>query len=157
MQFRISHVELDALYWGPHWTPRPAEVFSALVAEALTGETWVADGNYREVRPIVWGRANALLWLDYSLPVCLWRLTRRLWRRGVKHEELWNGNRESLWSQLCTRDSLYLWALTSHPRYSRQFAENILRPEHAHLQVFRFKTSQAAEAWLAGVLSGTSG
>jgi len=117
----------------------------------------VADGNYREVRPIVWGRANALLWLDYSLLVCLWRLTRRLWRRGVKQEELWNGNRENLWAQLCTRDSLYLWALKSRPRYSRQFAENILRPEHAHLQVFRFKTPRAAEAWLAEVVSGTSG
>ncbi len=157
MHCQISHVELDALHWGPQWTPRPAEIFSALVAEALAGESWVVDGNYHQVRSLVWARANVLFWLDYSLPLCLWRLTKRLWRRGVQHEQLWNGNRERLWTQLCTRDSLYLWAFRTYRRNRRQFTEMTREPAYAHLQVVRFKTPRAAEAWLTEVLSETSG
>ena len=148
-QFRVPHVELDGLYWGPHWTPRPTEVFSALVAEALSPKAWATDGNYREVRRIVWGRANLLVWLDYSLPLVLWRLTKRIWRRGLWQEELWNGNRDQLWTHYFSRDSLYLWALQTYARYRRQFAEMILLPEYAHLRVLRFKAPRAAERWLA--------
>jgi len=156
-QLHIPHVELDALHWGPHWTPRPAEVFSALAAEALSGEAWVTDGNYGKVRPIVWRSANALLWLDYSLPVCLWRLTKRLCRRVFQGEELWNGNRETLGDHFFSRDSLYLWALQTHGRYRRQYAAEVLRPEYAHLKVLRFKTPRAAEAWLAELDSEAPG
>ena len=148
-QFDIPHVELDGLYWAPRWTPRPTEVFSALVAEALFPEAWVADGNYHEVRPIVWGRANVLIWLDYSLPLILWRLTKRIWRRGLSQEALWNGNRDQLWTHYFSRDSLYLWALRSYPRYRRQFIEMIAQPDYTHLRVLQFKAPLAAEQWLA--------
>ena len=122
-------------------------------AEALTGETWVADGNYREVRPIVWGRANALLWLDYSLPVCLWRLTRRLWRRGVKQEELWNGNRERFWPhlKLWSEDSLFHWLFKTYWRRKRETPMLLAQPEHAHLHLIRFRSSREAQAWLTSL------
>lgn len=29
------HVELDALYWEPHWTPAPVEVFRERVRQAI--------------------------------------------------------------------------------------------------------------------------
>jgi adenylate kinase family enzyme len=148
-QLHIPHVELDGLYWGPQWTPRPVEVFSGLTAEALSREAWTADGNYREVRPIVWARANVLIWLDYRLPVCLWRLTKRIWRRALSQEELWNGNRDTLWPHFFSRDSLYLWAFKTYRRYGRQYAEAVLRPEYAHLQLLRLKSPRAVEQWLA--------
>jgi shikimate kinase len=33
-QLDIPHVEMDALYWGPHWTPTPTEVFRERTAQA---------------------------------------------------------------------------------------------------------------------------
>jgi adenylate kinase family enzyme len=157
VQFHLPHVELDGLYWGPHWTPRPREVFSDLTAEALSGEAWTTDGNYREVRTIVWGRANLLIWLDYSLPVCLWRLTKRIWRRALWQEQLWNGNRDTLWPHLFSRDSLYLWACQTYRLYRQQYSEAILRPEYGHLQVMRFRAPRAADQWLAGLRTETPG
>ncbi|MDX1648999.1 MAG: hypothetical protein R3263_04015, partial [Myxococcota bacterium] len=71
------HVELDALHWGPGWTPAPEARFRARVTEALAGPRWVCDGNYRVVRDLVWARATAVVWLDYALPVVMGRVLAR--------------------------------------------------------------------------------
>src|SRR5215813_3241988 len=70
----LSQVELDALYWNPQWTPASPEVFRERVSAALSGERWVVDGNYQLVRDLIWQRADTLIWLDYPLPLALWRL-----------------------------------------------------------------------------------
>ena len=57
------HIELDALHWGPGWTPVPLELFRERTAQALGGEAWTTDGNYSKVRDIVWGRADTVVWL----------------------------------------------------------------------------------------------
>src|SRR5947207_5429705 len=76
-RFAIPHVSLDALHWEPNWTGAPVEVFRERTAQAVLGEAWSLDGNYHVVRDIVWNRANVVVWLDFSLPVILWRLTKR--------------------------------------------------------------------------------
>lgn len=146
----LPHVELDALFWGPNWEKAPPEVFRARVAEALSGEAWVADGNYSATRDIVWRRAQALVWLDYPLPLVLWRLTVRTWRRIVLREALWSGNRERLRDLLFSRESLYLWVLQSYGRYRRAYPELLRLPEHSHLHVVRLRSPREAAAWLAG-------
>ena len=42
----VPHVELDALFWGPRWTPVRDEVFRSRVRDALAPDAWVADGGY---------------------------------------------------------------------------------------------------------------
>jgi adenylate kinase family enzyme len=146
----LAHVELDALYWGPNWTPAPPEVFRARAAEALAGAAWVTDGNYSTLRDLIWPRAEALIWLDYSLALIWWRLARRTCQRVMQRTVLWNGNRDRLWHQL-GRDSLFLWALETHPRHRRDYPALLALPEHAHLQVARLPSPRAAAEWLAGV------
>src|SRR5436190_7080195 len=73
----VPHIELDALHWGPNWTEEPDEVFRERADRLLVGDSWAVDGNYAAVRDIVWSRADTIVWLDYSLPLILWRLTRR--------------------------------------------------------------------------------
>jgi adenylate kinase family enzyme len=65
-QLGWPHVELDALYWSSGWKPVPTEAFREHILQALRGETWIVDGNHWEVRDIVWGRADLLVWLNYS-------------------------------------------------------------------------------------------
>jgi adenylate kinase family enzyme len=144
----LPHVELDALYWEPNWTPAPAETFRARVAEALQGGAWVADGNYGIARDIVWARADTLVWLDYGLPMILWQLTRRMWRRVFSQEELWNGNRERLREHFFSRDSLYLWVFKTYWRRRREYPVHLRRPEFAHLTVVRLRSPQATDEWL---------
>jgi len=42
----LPHIELDALFWGPNWTPPPREPFQARATESLAGPAWVTDCNY---------------------------------------------------------------------------------------------------------------
>lgn len=144
----VPHIELDSLYWEPNWVEAPLEVFRERVDRALRGDRWVVDGNYSQVRDIVWARADAIVWLDYSLPLILWRLTSRTFWRLLRQEELWNGNRERLWTHLFTRDSLFLWALQTYPRRKREYPMLFALPENAHLRVVRLGSTREAERWV---------
>ena len=143
------HIELDAMYWGPNWTPAPTDLFRECVAQALSAEAWIADGNYRKARDVIWARADTLVWLDYALPAIMWQLMRRALKRIVAREELWGGNRETWRGQFLSRDSLFLWALTSHPRHSREYPILLAQPEYAHLSVIRLRSHHATREWLA--------
>ena len=146
------HVELDALHWERNWTNAPLDVFRTRVQTALDDERWVVDGNYSsKAQDLILEKAKTVIWLDYPLPIILWRLTKRTFRRILTREELWNGNRESLRLQFRSSDSIFVWAIRTHRRRRRQFTELFEQPEHAHLNVIRFESPQAAARWLADI------
>ena len=146
------HVELDGLHWGPNWTEEPDELLRERTEKALDGrEKWVIDGNYRAVRDIVWPRADTVVWLNYSLPLILWRLTRRTFRRAVLREEFLHGNRENLHTHLFTKDSLYWWVLTTYKKRRREYPVIFAEPEHAHLKKIVLRSAGEAEKWLRSV------
>src|SRR5665213_2441112 len=55
----VARTELDGLYHQPGWTQLPTDEFRSAVAEVVDGPGWVVDGNYRQVRDLVWARAGA--------------------------------------------------------------------------------------------------
>ena len=144
----VPHIELDALHWAPNWTEVPDELLRERVEQASAGDGWVADGNYNAVRDILWPRAEMVVWLDYTLPRILWRLTVRTFFRVARREELWNGNRESVRTWLFSRDSLYLWALQTYGKRRKDYPIAFAKPEHSHLKVLHFRTPRATNAWL---------
>ncbi len=146
-RLNLPHVELDAIYWGPNWTPAPREEFRAGVSQALEGERWVVDGNYSKARDIIWPRADTIIWLNYSLPLILSRLTRRTFKRLLSKEVLWNGNQER-WREQFGRDSLFLWALTTYRRRRRDYPLQFQKPEHAHLPILCFTSPRMTEQFL---------
>ncbi|MBU0490906.1 MAG: AAA family ATPase [Chloroflexi bacterium] len=147
----ISHVELDAIHWGPNWTPATVDDFRERTAQALAGDAWVTDGNYSKVRDIVWGRADTVVWLDYALPVVLGQLVRRTLRRVVTQEELWNDNRETWRGVLFSRDSIVMWAFKTYRRRRREYPLLFQQPAYAHLTVVRLRSPRSMRRWLAGI------
>jgi adenylate kinase family enzyme len=150
----LPHVELDALYWGPDWTPVSLELFRQRIVEALSDDAWVVDGNYGMVRDLVWPRIDTVVWLDYSLAVIMARLLWRTIGRSVTGQELWHGNRESLRTSFFSRDSILLWGLQTYRRRRRNYTSLLGQPEHAHLAVVHLRSPRAARVWLATVGSG---
>jgi adenylate kinase family enzyme len=142
-----SHVELDALYWGPRWTPRPAAAFRRQVAEALAEPSWVCDGNYSVVRDLVWGRATALVWLDYSFARIFTRAVVRTLRRTATQEELFAGNRESLRS-LLDPDWIPWWVIRTFRRRRREVPALLHSPEFTHLRAIVFRRPREADLFL---------
>ena len=152
----LPHTELDSVYWGPDWTETPRDVFRQRVSGALTGERWIVDGNYSKVQDIVWERADTLIWLDYGLPLILWRLTRRGIGRVTRQELLWNENRETWRGLFFSRDSLFLWALKTYGRRRRQYPQLLNDPAYSHLIVFRFLSPKETNRWLTEVERGVT-
>jgi adenylate kinase family enzyme len=146
-------VELDALFWDADWTPAALDVFRARVERATAGRRWVVAGNYGNARDLLWPRADTIVWLDYSFPLVLRRLTARTVRRAVTREVLWNGNRERLREhcRLWSEKSLFHWLVKTYWAYRRELPALLAQPAHAHLRIARLRRPREAEAWLAGV------
>ena len=143
----VPHVELDGLHWEAGWVEAAPDVFRERAESAVAGDAWVIDGNYRVVRPLVWGAADTVVYLDLPLPTLLLRIVTRTARRSRSRELLWGTNRESA-RRLLTRDSLLLWLVTTHRRRRQEMAEDLRRPEYRHLSVHVFRSARAADAWL---------
>jgi adenylate kinase family enzyme len=148
------HVELDAVYWGPGWTPRSdfAERVRAIVAD----EAWVIDGGYAAVRPLIWPRADTIVWIDYPMRVVFNRVLRRTLRRCWRREALWNGNAERMWTQLTSRESILLWVINTWRRRRRDYPVLLASPLAAHARRVRLRTPAATARWLATVAEPVS-
>ncbi len=145
----IPAVELDALHWEANWTPALLPVLRERVDTALSGDAWVVDGNYSSVRDLTWGRADTIIWLDYSLWVVMMRVVWRTFARICTRTTLWNGNRERLSNGVFSKDSILWWALKTHQRNRRRYSELTCQPEYAHLKIVHHRSPRTTRAWLA--------
>ena len=143
----VPHVELDALHWGPGWSEPTADEFRARVGEALSVESWVADGAYHgKLGGLVLEKADLVVWLDPPLPTVLRRLGSRTVRRVRSGEELWGGNRETWRGAFLSRDSLFVWALTTHRPRRARYEERL-----AKYDLVRLRSDRETQEWLATV------
>jgi len=149
-RLNIPHVELDALHWNPNWSESSTEVFRSRTDEALSGDRWVVDGNYSEVRNLIWAKADTLVWLDLAFSITFTRLLRRTVGRLVTKEELWSGNRETLTKAL-SQDSILLWLFRTYHKRRREYPILLQQPEYAHLKIVHLRSPQAAKIWLQGL------
>ncbi|MGI8998246.1 MAG: adenylate kinase [Candidatus Limnocylindria bacterium] len=155
LRLDLPVIELDALFWGPNWTPVPDDTFVSRVAHAITPDRWVLDGGYLQVRELTWSRADTIVWLDYPMRTVLDRWARRTLARLRSREELWpgTGNRERL-GHILRRDSLLWWILSTHRRRRRTTAAELAaRP---HLRLVRLRSPEEAERWLLSLQPASS-
>ncbi len=152
-RFGYHFIELDALHWEPNWQEAPLDIFRARVENATQAPAWTVAGNYHIARDLIWPRAEAVIWLDYSLPLIFGRLWKRTWRRWWYQEELWNGNRENIWThfKLWSTDSLFHWLFRTYWRRKREYPELLSLPENQHLELIRFKHPREVDEWLNGL------
>lgn len=145
---KISHIELDSLHWEENWKEPPLNLFRQRVLEVISAPAWVSDGNYKKARDLVWSRATTLVWLDYSLPVILQRLTFRTFNRVWTKQLLWGKNRETFRDAFLSRDSLFLYVFSSRKKQRNTYPKLFSKPEFAHLQVIHLRSPRETEEWL---------
>lgn len=147
----LPHIELDALHWNPNWRETPKELFIEKVDAATKAPAWIVDGNYTtKVSPIIWQRADTIVWLDYPFRLIFYRLLTRTLRRALLGEECCNGNRES-WRQALSKDSIILWAFHSHWRHQREYDVKLRDPVHGHLWQVRLRSPKETVRWIAQI------
>ena len=152
-QLQIPHIELDELHWEPNWTEASDQVFRDRIAAALKGDRWVVDGNYSKVRPIIWNKADTVVFLDYPFWVVMSQLLQRTLKRSLSQEELWSGNRESLRKSFLSQDSILLWMLRTYAKNRKKYPALLNQPEYLHLSVVHLRSRKDTNAWLVNLLN----
>lgn len=144
----MPHVELDALFWDPRWTPVGEQEFEHSIRQALKGERWLVDGNYSRMRELIWPRATHVIWLDYSFPRTMAQLLSRTVRRAVRRETLFSGNQESLARSFFSRESILLWGVTSYRRRRREYRRVVQSDEYPDIEFVVLRHPGEAEQFL---------
>jgi adenylate kinase family enzyme len=151
--------ELDSVFHQADWVPLPAEEFRARVGVVVAGERWVIDGNYSAVRPIMWARADTVVWLDLPKRIVMRRIIWRSFRRVAGRVELWNGNRER-WRNLFAWDpeeSVISWAWHTYGSRRSLFAAAMADPANGHLVFVRLTSTAAVREFLQTAASSDGG
>ncbi|GIJ44268.1 adenylate kinase [Virgisporangium aliadipatigenens] len=148
------HVEIDGLFHGPGWVPRPS--FVADVDAFTAGPAWVTEWQYSEVRARLAARADLFVWLDLPRATVMRQVVRRTVRRRLRHEILWNGNVEPpLHTVLTDPEHVVRWAWSTYRRNRvRAAALSLRRPE---LTIVRLRSHRQVARWIDGPLSGSVG
>jgi adenylate kinase family enzyme len=145
----VPHVEIDALFHGPNWTPRPC--FEPDVRAFSAGPAWVTEWQYRAVRAHLADRADLLVWLDLPRWLVMRQLIRRTLARRMRRQQLWNGNIEpALWTVLTDREHIVRWAWNTHHKSHARVAD--LRRERPDLCIVRLCSRRQVARWLSGPL-----
>lgn len=149
-KLNIPHVELDSLYHQANWRPASDEEFLASVKAATNRDSWVLCGNYySRIGQEIWPQADTIIWCNYSFGRVFWQLLRRTLTRGVRHAELWNGNRERL-SALFTKDSIILWMLQNWKKQTIRY-EKMFRNPPVSATLIRLKNPKERQEFLANI------
>ena len=149
----LPHVEIDGLFHGPGWTPRPT--FVEDVRRFAASPAWVTEWQYTQVRELLADRAELVVWLDLSRAAVLRQLVPRTLRRRLRRFELWNGNLEPPLRTIFTDpEHILRWAWATHGRTAGRIAE--LRQRRPELPVVRLRSRREVRRWVDGPLRWVS-
>lgn len=150
-----EHIEIDALYHGPEWEPRPSfiEDVRALVAT----DTWTIEWQYNDARALIAERADLLVWLDLPFWCTTFpRVVRRTLCRRLRREVLWNGNVEPPLRTLFThRENVIRWSVSTR----HQYRALLLSPgafDTGTTPIVRLRSQSEVDRWLAGPLTSAA-
>jgi adenylate kinase family enzyme len=141
----IPHIELDALFWGPNWTPPHRDEFLERVKHAVKAKEWVLDGNYSYTREVAWPRATHLVWLNLPFRIVLWRSMKRTFGRLITQEEIYAGNTESF-RVAFSRNSIIWWVITTCKRRKRRYRKIVDENQYPHLKIFEARKASEIDA-----------
>lgn len=125
---------LDDYFWRPGWKEAPLEEFRADVDRITSGAEWVVEGNYSRARPLFQDRAELLIWLDLPLSITFPRVLGRTVARFRHRIPVCNGNLESMWMSLFTRESILWWSLSQDRRRRRSYEVEFKTRPHMRLR-----------------------
>lgn len=153
----LRHVEIDGLFHGENWTPRPSFIddVRAFAAE----DRWVTEWQYtsKGTDEILAPRAQLVIWLDYPYRVVRTRLLRRTIGRSILRTRMWNDNVEKpIWKMFRgePEENIIAWQTKTRHKWTERMPDVV--GDHPHLTIVRLRHPRETERWLRAQ-AGASG
>ncbi len=134
---------LDQIHWKPGWVEGSSDELRARVRSIVATDRWLIDGNYGGTMDERLPRADTIIYLDFAIPLCLWRITRRI---HAYHGRSRPDMTENCPERFDPSFFLYLATWNFGPRRHTEAHLN----GHQH-KVIRLRTPKALAQWLASV------
>lgn len=71
-------VHMDQLGWQAGWIETEKAELHARLADAVAQDEWLIEGNYGSTLAPRLERADTVIYLDFPIRLCLWRLVKRI-------------------------------------------------------------------------------
>lgn len=115
-------LHLDQHYWRPGWQAPAAHEWDAVIAELLTRECWIMDGNYGGTLEARLAACDTVIFLDMPRRISMLRVLRRwLSLRGQIRTDVAEGCPERLtWSFL---EWVWTYPARRRPKIMRRLQE----------------------------------
>nr|WP_314842388.1 AAA family ATPase [uncultured Microbacterium sp.] len=147
--WELRHVEIDGLFHGENWTPRPT--FLDDVRAFAAEDRWVTEWQYtsKGTDEILTPRAHLAIWLDYPYSVVRSRLLRRTISRSILRTRMWNDNVEKpIWRMFRgdPEENIIAWQTKTLRKWTERMPE--IAQEFPHLTIVRLRHPRETERWL---------
>jgi len=146
-RLKIPTYELDGIVWRDTGIAS-IEDFRSATDIITCCETWIVDGTYTKLRDLIWSRCDTVIWLDYSLSLIVWRITKRNIIRMVKRHKLWDGHYMTLSRGFFAADSVLRSAIRKWLNHRRKYEALLQQSEYSHVSILRFKKPKDTAIWL---------
>ena len=132
---------MDQLGWLPGWVETDKDELREKLEAIVATNRWLIEGNYGSTLHLRLPRADAIVYLDFPIGLCLWRLLRRtLSHRGTTRPDMTEGCHERFDFEFFRY--VLFWNRGPRPR-----TEECLRGYEG--KVVRLSGPKALEKWLA--------
>ena len=145
--YGLPMVGLDAFRHGPNWSEVPETLFEERIAAAVAEEHWVIDGSYPSVRPLIWQRADTVVWIDLSRRDVMRRLVWRSFRDWVSGREPVPGNRERLRHFIRPWHPMR-WARNNHAEFRKREEAWLKDPRWSHIAIVHLRSKAEIASFL---------
>lgn len=138
----LPYVQMDQVFWRPHWQQPSDEEFFADLEKALPPSGWVLDGNYTRTIPIKWRDVDTVVWIDLPFWPNFYQSLKRSLARAWTGEELWpnTSNCESFRKLFFSRDSILWWMITNHAKNRRKYEALAQDERYSHIHFIRLRS-----------------
>src|ERR1700742_2785332 len=140
-------IVLDVHFWLPGWTEPTEAEWRDKQERLLSGDNWIADGNYHATLDLRLQRADTAVFLDLPWGICAWRALVRGIRKRPAGFELPNGCDESRSRRL--RDEWCLaWCIWRARRSERGTELEILSQHGNDVAIYVIRSTRGVREFL---------
>ncbi|MFO6447257.1 AAA family ATPase [Erythrobacter sp. NE805] len=132
-------IHMDQLGWKEGWVETEDAELGARLGELVAQDRWLIEGHYGSLLAPRLARADTVIYLDFPIRLCLWRLAKRVWTmRGRVRPDMAEGCPERF-------DAGFFWYVARWKAGPRKRTEARLAGYRGNL--VRLRSPAALAAW----------